>query len=68
MTRTLCVIGLVVSLGLGACAEREPPPDVEDTVFDEQVRGLERAREVQDITDEQEKRLREAVEASEGGG
>ena len=62
-------IVLLVTLGaLGACeAEREPPPPVEDTVFDGQVRALDRASDVQRVTEEQEQKLRRAVEDAEGG-
>ena len=39
----------------------EPPPDVKDTIFDEQVKALDKARGVEDIQDEHMKKLREAV-------
>ena len=62
-------IALLVTLGaLGACeTEREPPPPVEDTVFDGQVKALDRASDVQRVTEEQENKLRRAVEDAEGG-
>ena len=53
---------------LGACeAERDPPPPVEDTAFGGQVKALDRAADVQRVTEEQEKKLRQAVEDAEGG-
>ncbi len=62
-------IALLMTLGaLGACeAEREAPPPIEDTVFDSQVKTLDRASDVQRVTEEQEKKLRRAVEDAEGG-
>ena len=47
-------------------AREEPPPDVEDTVFDEQVRALDKARSVEDIQDERMKKLRDSEESSSG--
>jgi hypothetical protein len=49
------------------CAEREPPPDVEDTVFADQVKALEKGKSVEDTVEEQARKQREAIEAAEGG-
>jgi hypothetical protein len=58
----------LAALLLAACdpGRDEPPPDVEDTIFDEQVKALDKARAVEDIQDEHMKKLREA-EKKDGG-
>ena len=59
---------LSLPLLMAACeGAREPPPPVEDTVFDTQVKALEKAQDVQRLTEEQQKKLRKAVEDAEGG-
>lgn len=62
------VSALLAALFLVACdpGREEPPPDVKDTVFDEQVKALDKARAVEDIQDEHMKKLREAEKKSEG--
>lgn len=61
-------IAIVTAICLTGCDPQrdEPPPDVKDTIFDEQVKALDKARGVEDIQDEHMKRLREAEEKSSG--
>ncbi len=60
------VCACLATLLLAACdpGRDEPPPDVKDTIFDEQVKALDKARGVEDIQDEHMKKLREAEEKS----
>ena len=58
---------LLLVLAAGCDAKREPPPAVEDTVFDSQVEALDKAKDVERLTEEQAKKLRRAVEDAEGG-
>ncbi len=59
---------LLAALFLVACdpGREEPPPDVKDTIFDEQVKALDKARGVEDIQDEHMQKLREAEKKSGG--
>jgi len=65
-------IAVIAALGLAALAagcdpsKDEPPPDVKDTIFDEQVKALDKARSVEDIQDEHMKKLKESEEKSGG--
>ncbi len=67
MSRTIAVAALALA-ALAGCdpSKDEPPPDVKDTIFDEQVRALDKARSVEDIQDEHMKKLRESEEKSGG--
>ena len=62
------IIAIAAAVWLTGCdpSREEPPPDIEDTIFDEQVRALDKARGVEDIQDEHMKKLREDVEKAEG--
>lgn len=51
----------------GCDGEREPPPDVKDTIFDEQVKALDKAKAVEGVQDEHMQKLREAEQAQAGG-
>jgi hypothetical protein len=68
MIRLPSLLLLSLALTLAGCdpARDEPPPDVEDTIFDEQVRSLDKARSVEEIQDERMKKLRESEESSSG--
>lgn len=57
---------ITVCLGLAACGEGKPPR-VEDTVFDAQVKALEKGREVEQALQQAEQRRREALEHQERG-
>lgn len=58
---------LAALASLAACDGRPVGPPVEEGAFDAQVDALERAGDVQRVTEEQERRLRRAVEEAEGG-
>jgi len=62
------VAACLAALMLVACdpGRDEPPPDVKDTIFDEQVKALDKARGVEDIQDEHMKKLRESEDKSGG--
>lgn len=68
MIRVLSILALVSAWALTGCdpSRDEPPPDVEDTVFDEQVRALDKARSVEEIQEERMKKLRESEDSSSG--
>jgi hypothetical protein len=68
MYRSALILLSAFALSLAACdpSKDEPPPDVEDTIFDEQVRALDRGRSVEDIQDEHMKKLKKSVDASDG--
>ena len=67
MKGRLYIACLAVVMAIAACAERDPPPAVEDTVFADQVKALEKAKSVEGIVEEQARKQREAIEAAEGG-
>lgn len=64
---TRLYLACLASVIMTGCAEREPPPDVEDTVFADQVKALEKGKSVEDTVEEQARKQREAIEAAEGG-
>ena len=66
MIRALSILALVSVWSMTGCdpSRDEPPPDVEDTIFDEQVRALDKARSVEQIQEERMKKLRESEESS----
>lgn len=68
MRRFLFVAALALAvLGTGCDpAKDEAPPDVKDTIFDEQVKALDKARSVEDIQDEHMKKLKDAEQKSGG--
>lgn len=53
-------------LAAGCGQPEAPPPPVEETVFGDAVGTLDRARAVEDITQQQKRALDAAIEASEG--
>lgn len=52
--------------GCGGTAEPPPPPPVQETVFGDAVGTMDRARAVDDITQQQKRDLDEAIQRSEG--
>lgn len=48
--------------------EPPPPPPVQETVFGDAVGTMDRARAVEDITQQQKRDLDEAIQRSEGAG
>lgn len=58
---------LAAVASLAACDGRPAGPPVDDGAFDAQAGALGRAADVQRVTEEQERRLRRAVEDAEGG-
>jgi len=67
MNTRLYIACLAIVMVIAACSEREPPPDVEDTVFADQVKALEKGKSVESVVEEQARKQREAIEAAEGG-
>ena len=71
--RTFAMKGLMIlgamtlALQLAACDSGGEPPPAKETAFDDQVGALDKAADVQRVTDEQARKLREAVEEAEGG-
>jgi len=66
MARRVAWSALLLPLLLAACeGGREPPPPVEDTAFDAQATAIDKARNVQQVTDEQVRKLRQAVADAE---
>ena len=70
MHRPVITILLALTALLAACdpSRDEPPPDVEDTIFDEQVRALDKGGSVEQIQDEHMKKLKKSIDASDGSG
>ena len=63
----LTILGaMALALQLAACDTGNEPPPADQTVFDDQVGTLDKAADVQRVTDEQAQKLRDAVEESEG--
>lgn len=57
----------IAALALAGCdVERESPPDVEETVFDEQVQALDKARAVEGLNEERLQKLRDAEDGKNG--
>ena len=53
---------LVACLALVACGERREPPPVDETVFKDQVRALEKARSVEELAEERKRELDKRVD------
>jgi len=66
--RRISIVACLSLMCVAACdrGREEAPPDVKDTVFDEQVRALEKARAVEEIQDDHMKRLKDAEKRSGG--
>jgi hypothetical protein len=54
-------------LALVACGEPPPPKPVDETVFRDQVRALDKARGVEDQLEERKRELDRQMERDEGG-
>jgi hypothetical protein len=54
-------------LALVACGEPPPPPPVDETVFRDQVRALDKARGVEDQLEERKRELDRQVERDADG-
>ncbi len=68
MSRWPLITLVVACLAAAACeAEREPPPPIEETVFADQVKALDKARAVEDINDERMKKLKDTIDEQEQG-
>lgn len=57
----------VACLALTACGERREPGPVEETVFKDQVRALEKARAVEDEAEARKRELDRRIERDSGG-
>jgi len=68
MLRITAAAAIALAVLAAGCdpSKDEPPPDVKDTIFDEQVKALDKARSVEDIQDEHMKKLKEQEEKSGG--
>jgi len=61
----LVSVWAIALLAIAACeVEREPPPDDAETVFDDQIRALDKAKAVEELNEERLKKLREAEEGT----
>jgi hypothetical protein len=58
---------LATVFALAACGERREPPPVEETVFDEQVRALDKARSVEEQAEQRKRELDEQLDRDSGG-
>lgn len=67
MSYPMLVAALVTCLGLAACGERREPPPVDETVFKEQVRALEKAEAVEDQLEQRKRELDKQLERDSGG-
>jgi hypothetical protein len=63
----LLVAVLAICLGLAACGERREPRPVDETVFKEQVRALEKAEAVEDQLEQRKRELDKQLERDSGG-
>jgi hypothetical protein len=62
-------IALLGALALVAgCGERPEPPPVEETVFKDQVRALDKAREVEEQAEKRKREMDAQLERDSGGG
>lgn len=57
MNRSAPITLLAAGLLLAACGEKQEPPPVEDTVFKDQVRALDKARSVEEQAEERKRAL-----------
>lgn len=66
--KTDCLIAVAVAcLALTACGERREPVPVDETVFKEQVRALEKARSVEEQAEARKRELDKKMERDESG-
>jgi hypothetical protein len=62
-------VALLGALALVAgCGERPEPPPVEETVFKDQVRALDKAREVEEQAEKRKREIDAQLERDSGGG
>lgn len=67
MNRRTSIALLVACLVLAACGEPPEPPPVEETVFKDQVRALDKARAVEELSEERKRELDKKLERDSGG-
>ena len=67
MNRHASFAVLAACLALAACGERPEPPPVEETVFKDQVRALDKARAVEGQAEERKRELDKQLEREVGG-
>jgi len=63
----LFAVAIAALCAAGCEAERDPPPPIEETVFADPVKALDKARAVEDINDERIKKLDDELEDQEQG-
>jgi PBP1b-binding outer membrane lipoprotein LpoB len=54
-------------LFIAGCAEPQPPPKKQGTVFDPMLKQMDRARDVQNVIDQSAQHNRDAVDKQERG-
>ena len=67
MTHPALLVLLLAGLGLAACGERPEPPPVDETVFKDQVRALDKARSVEDEVEKRKRELDRQLERDTDG-
>lgn len=67
MNRCATIALLAACLALAACGNRAEPPPVEETVFKDQVRALDKARAVEGQAEERKRELDKQLQRDSGG-
>lgn len=66
MKHRISIALLAACLALAACGERPAPPPVEETVFQDQVRALDKARAVEEQAEQRKRELDEQLQRDSG--
>jgi hypothetical protein len=66
--RTFSIVLLGALALVAGCGERPAPPPVEETVFKDQVRALDKAREVEEQAEKRKREIDAQLERDSGGG